>query len=74
MWAQGLTVLSVVASAMLFSSKPREKHVDHSWQDILAEEARIDEIRKQARAEAADHPKEGAKPTEEKVTMSASKA
>jgi len=75
MWAQGLTVLSVVATAMLFSSKPREKVVDHSWRDILAEEARIDEIRKQAQAEQAQQSQEAraaaAVPTEKKVTMSA---
>jgi len=70
MWAQGLTVLSIVASAVLFSKSPREKRVDHSWQDILAEEARIDEIRKQALAEAAAAEKGDAQPTEKKVTMS----
>ncbi|KZO98141.1 hypothetical protein CALVIDRAFT_55425 [Calocera viscosa TUFC12733] len=64
MWAQGLTVLSIIATAMVFSTKPREKRVDHSWRDILAEEARIEEIRKQALAEQAP-------PTEKKVAMSA---
>ncbi|EJU06369.1 hypothetical protein DACRYDRAFT_19551 [Dacryopinax primogenitus] len=61
MWAQGITVVSVVASALIFSSKPREKHVDHSWRDILAEEARIDAIRKQAQEDAS---------TEKKVSLS----
>lgn len=73
MWAQGLTVLSIVGAAMLFSSKPREKTVDHSWRDILEEEARIEALRKQAIAEAKQQGAAPAAdvPTEKKVVMSA---
>jgi len=59
MWAQGLTIASIIASAVLFSRTPRDQHPDHSWQLMVEEEERLEAIRKQRRAEyAAAHPEE----------------
>ncbi|KIK67606.1 hypothetical protein GYMLUDRAFT_256478 [Collybiopsis luxurians FD-317 M1] len=43
MWAQGLTIGILIAAGALKHSKQQEavdKHVDHSWQDVLAQQER----------------------------------
>ncbi|KAJ3788154.1 hypothetical protein GGU10DRAFT_385183 [Lentinula aff. detonsa] len=53
MWAQGLTIgILIVAGALKHSQREEavERHVDHSWQDVLAQQDREREVEEQTRS------------------------